>query len=92
MRRERKIRRERKPARLSTKELRYEKKLVKEGKEVYWTVIEYPKNVVVAEYFFEEDASRMMKFQNENQVFKGEGGIPEMLHVKLGQDPEHSLE
>ena len=92
MRRERRMRRERKPARLSTKELRYEKKLVKEGKEVYWTVIEYPKNVVVAEYFFEEDASRMMKFQNENQVFKGEGGIPEMLHVKLGQDPDYSLE
>ena len=92
MRRERRMRRERKPARLSTKELRYEKKLVKEGKEVYWTVIEYPKNVVVAEYFFEEDASRMVKFQNENQVFKGEGGIPEMLHVKLGQNPDHSLE
>ena len=92
MRRERRMRRERKPAKLSTIELKYEKKLVKEGKEVYWRVTEYPKNVVVAEYFFEEDASRMVKFQNENQVFKGEGGIPEMLHLKLGQDPDHSLE
>ena len=92
MRRERRMRRERKPAKLSSIELKYEKKLVKEGKEVYWRVIEYPKNVVVAEYFFKEDASRMVKFQNENQVFKGEGGIPEMLHLKLGQDPDHSLE
>ena len=92
MRRERRMRRERKPAKLSTIELKYEKKLAKKGNEVYWRVIEYPKNVVVAEYFFEEDASRMMKFQNENQVFKGEGGIPEMLHIKLGQDPDHSPE
>ena len=92
MRRERRMRRERKPGQLSTIELKYEKKLVKEGNEVYWRVIEYPKNVVVAEYFFEEDASRMVKFQNENQVFKGEGGIPEMLHVKLGHDPDASAE
>ena len=92
MKRERKMRRERKPAKLSTTELKYEKKLVKEGKEVYWRVIEYPKNIVVAEYFFEEDASRMVKFQNENQVFKGEGGIPEMLRIKLGHNPDHSLE
>ena len=74
------------------KDLKYKKKLVKQGKEVYWQVIEYPKKVVVAEYFFEEDASRMMKFQNENQVFKRDGGIPEMLHIKLGQDPDNSLE
>ncbi len=47
------------------KDLKYKKKLVKQGKEVYWQVIEYPKKVVVAEYFFEEDASRMVKFQNE---------------------------
>ena len=92
MRRERRMRRERKPAKLSTIELKYEKKLAKKGNEVYWRVIEYPKNVVVAEYFFKEDASRMVKFQNENQVFKGEGGIPEMLHIKLGQDPDQSPE
>ena len=92
MRRERRMRRERKPAKLSTIELKYEKKLAKKGNEVYWRVIEYPKNVIVAEYFFEEDASRMVKFQNENQVFKGEGGIPEMLHIKLGQDPDQSPE
>tara|TARA_Y100000296_G_C5070556_1_gene204675 strand:- start:416 stop:676 length:261 start_codon:yes stop_codon:yes gene_type:complete len=86
------MRREKKPAKFSTQELKYKKKLVKEGKEVYWRVIEYPKNIVVAEYFFEEDASRMVKFQNENQVFKGDGGIPEMLHIKLGHNPDHSLE
>ena len=92
MRRERRMRRERKPAKLSTIELKYEKKLAKKGNEVYWRVIEYPKNVVVAEYFFEEDASRMMIFQNENQIFKGEGGIPEMLYIKLGHDPDASAE
>ena len=86
------MKRERKPAKLSTKELKYKKKLVKTGKEVFWQVIEYPRDIVVAEYFFEEDASRMVSFQNENQVFKGDGGIPEMLHIKLGQDPDHSLE
>jgi aromatic ring-opening dioxygenase catalytic subunit (LigB family) len=82
------MRRERKSGKLLTEKLKYKKKLVKTGKEV----IEHPKKVVVAEYFFEEDASRMVKFQNENQVFKGDGGIPEMLHIKLGQDPDHSLE
>ncbi len=86
------MRRERKSGKLLTEKLKYKKKLVKTGKEVYWQVIEHPKNIVVAEYFFEEDASRMVKFQNENQVFKGDGGIPEMLHIKLGHNPDHSLE
>ena len=86
------MKRERKPAKLSTTELKYKKKLVKTGKEVFWQVIEYPRDIVVAEYFFEEDASRMVSFQNENQVFKGDGGIPEMLHIKLGQDPDTCLE
>ena len=39
--------------------LRYTKKMLKKGKKIIWQVKERPTNVIVGEYFFEEDAKRL---------------------------------
>jgi len=36
----------------------------------------------VGEYFFEEDAKDIVNFQNKNQVWAINGGIPEFLQVR----------
>ena len=60
--------------------LSYTKKMVKRGKDIIWQVIEKPNKNVVSEYFFEEDAHKLVKFQNKNQVFSNNGGIPSFLY------------
>ena len=63
--------------------LSYTKKMIKKKGDIIWQVIELPKKVVVAEFFFEEDAHRVVKFQNKHKVWKLEGGIPKFLHISI---------
>ena len=63
--------------------LSYTKKMVKKRKTIYWQVIEEPTNNVVAEYFFEEDAHKLVKFQNKNKVWLVSGGIPKFLWTRV---------
>ena len=62
--------------------LKYTKKMLKKGKKIIWQVKERPTNVIVGEYFFEEDAKQIVDFQNKNQVWAINGGIPEFLTIK----------
>ena len=62
--------------------LRYTKKMLKKGKKIIWQVKERPTNVIVGEYFFEEDAKKIVDFQNKNQVWSINCGIPNFLSVK----------
>ena len=62
--------------------LSYEKKMRKKGRKIIWQVFELPKNTCVAEYFFEEDAQKVVDFQNKHRVWEENGGIPEFLHIK----------
>ena len=63
--------------------LSYTKKMIKKRKNIYWQVIEKPTNSVVAEFFFEEDAHKLVKFQNKHKVWSLEGGIPKFLHISI---------
>ena len=65
------------------KDLHYRKKMIKKNGEIIWQVLEYPNKVVVAEYFFEEDAHKLVKFQNKHKVWSLEGGIPKFLHISI---------
>ena len=60
-------------------ELKYRKRMVKKGKEIYWRVTEYPTKTIISEYFFEEDAKKLCEFQNKHQVWRYNGGIPKFL-------------
>ena len=62
--------------------LKYTKKMLKKGKKIIWQVKERPTNVIIGEYFFEEDAKKIVDFQNKNQVWSINGGIPDFLSVK----------
>ena len=62
--------------------LKYTKKMLKKGKKIIWQVKERPTNVIVGEYFFEEDAKKIVDFQNKNQVWSINCGIPNFLSVK----------
>ena len=62
--------------------LKYTKKMLKKGKKIIWQVKERPTNVIVGEYFFEEDAKQIVDFQNKNQVWAINGGIPDFLTIK----------
>jgi|TARA_B110000285_G_C15054668_1_gene578880 hypothetical protein len=73
---------DRRPGDNSEDTLNYKSKMVKSKGDILWRVLEYPKKTVVAEYFFEEDANKFVKFQNKNQVWKLEGGIPKFLYIK----------
>ena len=64
-------------------ELSYIKKMKKKKKDIIWQVIEKPTNNVIAEYFFVEDAFKLVKFQNKNKVFEPNGGIPKFLWCNL---------
>ena len=62
--------------------LRYSKRLRKRGGKMYWQVIERPTNVLIGEYFFEEDAKQIVDFQNKNQVWAVNGGVPDFLSIR----------
>ena len=62
--------------------LKYTKKMLKKGKKIIWQVKERPTNNIIGEYFFEEDAKKIVDFQNKNQVWAINGGIPDFLTIK----------
>ena len=62
--------------------LKYTKKILKKGKKIIWQIKERPTNNIVGEYFFEEDAKQIVDFQNKNQVWAINGGIPDFLTIK----------
>jgi len=64
------------------KDLHYIKKMVKRGRKILWQVIEKPTERILQEYFFEEDASQLVKFQNKHRVWYENGGIPDFLCLK----------
>jgi hypothetical protein len=62
-------------------DLFYSKKMKKKGRSIIWQVLEKPTNKIVANYFFEEDADRLVKFQNKHKVWINNGGIPSFLYI-----------
>lgn len=71
-------RHDKRPAKYNYK-LSYETKMVKKGRKILWHVIEKPTGSVVSEFFFEEDADKLAKFQNKNKVWQENGGIVKHL-------------
>ena len=63
--------------------LSYIKKMKKKKKDIIWQVIEKPTNSIVAEFFFEEDAFQLVKFQNKHKVWQNNGGIPKFLWTRV---------
>ena len=63
--------------------LSYTKKMIKKKKIIYWQVIEKPKKNVIWEGFFEEDAHKLVKFQNKHKVWQVNGGIPKFLWTRV---------
>ena len=63
--------------------LSYTKKMIKKRKNIYWQVIEKPTKNIVWEGFFEEDAHKLVKFQNKNKVWQVNGGIPRFLWTRV---------
>ena len=61
--------------------LSYEKKMKKIGRKIIWQVFELPTKKIVAEFFFEEDAQKMIDFQNKHRVWQPNGGIPSFLYI-----------
>lgn len=57
--------------------LNYTYKPVKKGNDMYFEVYENAK--VIAKYFFEDDAKRIVNFQNKNQVWRMNEGVPNWL-------------
>ena len=62
--------------------LSYEKKMKKIGRKIIWQVFELPTKKVVAEFFFEEDAEKLINFQNKHRVWEPNGGIPSFLYIR----------
>ena len=63
--------------------LSYIKKMIKKKKNIYWQVIEKPTKNIIWEGFFEEDAHKIVKFQNKNKVWQVNGGIPKFLWTRV---------
>ena len=63
--------------------LSYTKKMKKVKKDIIWQVIEKPTNNIIAECFFEEDAFKLVKFQNKHKVWQPNGGIPRFLWTRV---------
>lgn len=57
----------------------YRKKMIKRDNKIVWQVIEHPTKTIVQEYFFEEDAAKLVQFQNKHKVWQLNGGIPKFL-------------
>ena len=74
---------DKRPGDQSHKDLHYHKRMKKKNGDIIWQVLEYPHKKVVAEFFFEEDAHKLVKFQNKYKVWDLEGGIPKFLYISL---------
>ena len=53
--------------------------IVKKKGKIYWRVTEKPTNVIVKDFFFEQDARALVRFQNKHRVWEPNGGIPHFL-------------
>ena len=69
----------------SDRNLSYRKKMVKKGKNIVWHVVEYPTKSIVCEMFFEEDAQKLVQFQNKHKVWQENGGVPSFLCYKYNR-------
>jgi len=76
---------DRRPGNHTIKDIHYRKKMIKHKGDIIWQVLEYPKKNVVAEYFFEEDAHNLCKFQNKHKVWANDGGIPKFLYINISK-------
>ena len=74
---------DKRPGDNANKDLHYRKRMIKKDTDIIWQVLEYPNKKIVAEYFFEEDAHKLVKFQNKYKVWDLEGGIPKFLYISL---------
>ena len=63
--------------------LSYTKKMIKKKKNIYWQVIEKPTKNIIWEGFFEEDAHKLVKFQNKHKVWQVNGGLPKFLWTRV---------
>ena len=63
--------------------LSYTKKMIKKTNNIYWQVIEKPTKNIIWEGFFEEDAHKLVKFQNKHKVWQVNGGIPKFLWTRV---------
>ncbi len=61
------------------KKLTYSVQMIKRARKIVWQVHEHPTNNIVGEYFFEEDAQKVVEFQNKHKVWQVNGGIPRYL-------------
>ena len=59
----------------------YKTEMVKKGKDILWRAVEMPSKLVLKESFFEEDAKKLVKFQNQNKTF-GKFGFPKFFDVR----------
>ena len=50
-----------------------------------WQVVKAT-NSIINEYFFEEDAQKIVDFQNKNKVWKNNGGVLPFLCLKYNQN------
>jgi len=57
--------------------------MVKRGKDIIWQVIESQQRVSLVSIFFEEDAHKLAKFQNQHKVWKSNGGVPKFLWTRV---------
>ena len=71
-------RHDRRPAKYNYK-LSYETKMVKKGRKILWHVIEKPTGSIISEFFFEEDADKLAKFQNKEKGWQVNGGVVKHL-------------
>ena len=71
-------RHDKRPAKYNYK-LSYETKMVKKGRKILWHVIEKPTGSIISEFFFEEDADKLAKFQNKEKVWQVNGGVVKHL-------------
>jgi len=76
---------DKRPGNHNLETLYYRKKFIKKGNDIIWQVVEHPTKNVVAEYFFEEDAHRLVKFQNKHKVWQSQGGIPKFLYINISK-------
>ena len=58
-----------KPVRKRQPSIYYKTEMVKKGKKILCRAVEMPSKLVLKESFFEEDAKKLVKFQNQNKTF-----------------------
>ena len=75
-----KKRRQKKSLKTSSSKLKYKVEPVKVKDDFKWNLLENKR--VIGIYEFEEDAKKVADFQNKNQVWSVNGGIPKFFYNK----------